>query len=67
MIANGSVVNVKAVPYDWDYAGKSGVSADLAAVQIVDFIEWTGSQVEDFDVVEGGYVNTEAEEIAFAS
>lgn len=67
MIANGSVVNVKAVPYDWNYAGKSGVSADLAAVQVVDFIEYTGSQVEDFDVVEGGYVNTEAEEIAFAS
>ena len=67
MIANGSVVNVKAIPYDWNYAGKSGVSADLAAVQVVDFIEYTGSQVEDFNVVEGGYVNTEAQEIPFAS
>jgi|TARA_R100000152_G_C6711853_1_gene139346 hypothetical protein len=54
-IANGSVVNVKAIPFDWDYAGKTGISADLAAVQVVDFIEWTGN--EDFDVVEGGYVN----------
>ena len=32
-IANGSTVNVKAIPYEWDYAGKSGVSADLAAVR----------------------------------
>ena len=54
-IANGSVVNVKAIPFDWDYAGKTGISADLAAVQVVDFVEWTGN--EDFDVVEGGYVN----------
>ena len=54
-IANGSVVNVKAIPFDWDYAGKTGISADLAAVQVVDFVEWTGN--EDFDVVECGYVN----------
>ncbi len=37
-IANGSTVNVKAIPYEWDYAGKSGISADLADVQNVDFI-----------------------------
>ena len=46
-IANGSTVNVKAIPYEWDYAGKSGISADLAAVQIVDFIEYSGNQ-QDF-------------------
>ena len=50
------LVNVKAVPFEWNYAGKSGVSADLAAVQVVDFIENTLVQVNDFDVVEGGYV-----------
>jgi len=55
LIANGSLVNVKAIPYEWDYAGKSGVSADLAAVQVVDFIEYTASR-EDFDPVDGGYV-----------
>ena len=47
LIANGSLVNVKAIPYDWNYAGKSGVSADLAAVQVVDFIEYTDGR-EDF-------------------
>ena len=59
LIANGSTVNVKAVPYDWNYAGKSGVSADLSAVQVVDFIEYTRNN-EDFEPVEGGYVQEEA-------
>jgi hypothetical protein len=62
-IANGSTVNVKAIPYKWDYAGKSGVSADLAAVQIVDFIEYTGSN-QDFAPVDGGYVQ-ETEAVPF--
>jgi len=52
-------VNVKAVPFEWDYAGKTGVSADLAAVQVVDLIEYAGSGVGDFDVVKGGYVSDE--------
>jgi len=59
LIANGSTVNVKAVPYEWNYAGKSGVSADLAAVQVVDFIEYTRDD-QDFEPVEGGYVQEEA-------
>ena len=62
-IANGSNVNVKAIPYEWDYAGKSGISADLAAVQIVDFIEYSGNQ-QDFAPVDGGYVQ-EAEAVPF--
>ena len=62
-IANGSTVNVKAIPYEWDYAGKSGISADLAAVQIVDFIEYSGNQ-PDFAPVDGGYVQ-EAEAVPF--
>lgn len=67
LIANGSTVNVKALPFDWSYAGKSGVSADLAAVQVVDFIEYSTDGV-DFDVVEGGYVTPIVEEdIPFAS
>ena len=68
LIANGSVVNVKAVPFEWTYAGKSGISADLAAVQVVDFIEYTSGADNDFDVVEGGYVTeTSEEDIPFAS
>ena len=68
MIANGSVVNVKAVPFEWTYAGKSGISADLAAVQVIDFIEYTGGDGSDFEVVPGGYVTeTVEEDIPFAS
>ena len=68
LIANGSTVNVKAVPFDWTYAGKSGVSADLAAVQVIDFIEYAGGDSNDFDVVPGGYVTeTVEEDIPFAS
>jgi hypothetical protein len=58
LIANGSTVNVKAIPFDWDYAGNSGVSADLAAVQVVDFIEYSSG--EDFEPVKGGYVQEES-------
>ena len=57
LIANGSTVNVKAIPFKWEYAGKSGVSADLAAVQVVDFIEY--NEGGDFAPVEGGYVQEE--------
>ena len=69
LIANGSTVNVKAIPFDWSYAGKSGVSADLAAVQIIDFIEYSSAgSGDDFDVVPGGYVTPVVEEdIPFAS
>ena len=56
LVANGSTVNVKAIPFEWNYAGNSGVSADLAAVQVVDFIEYSGGGGEDFTPVEGGYV-----------
>jgi hypothetical protein len=57
LVANGSTVSVKAVPFDWDYGGKSGVSADLQKVQIVDFIEYNDGG--DFEPVEGGYVQEE--------
>ena len=64
-IGNGSTVNVKALPFDWSYAGKTGRSADLTAVQVVDLIEYN---TDDFDVVEDGYINTEAaNDLAFAN
>ena len=56
LVAIGSNVNVKAIPFEWSYAGKSGISADLAAIQVVDFIEYSGGGGEDFTPVEGGYV-----------
>ena len=59
LIGNGSKVNVKAFPFDWDYGGKTGRSVDLAAVQVVELIEYTREPVEDFTPVEGGYIQEE--------
>ena len=61
LIGNGSVVTVKALPFEWNYAGKSGKSADLAGVQVVELVEYGD---KDFDVVEGGYVNKAATEMS---
>jgi len=58
LIANGSTVNVKAVPFDWNHSGNSGRSADLSAVQVVDFIEYKRED-QDFAPVEGGYIQEE--------
>ena len=62
LIGNGSVVTVKALPFEWNYAGKAGKSADLAAVQVVELIEYGDDK--DFEVVEGGYVNDAASQMA---
>mgnify|MGYP006404783189 FL=1 len=61
LIGNGSVITVKALPFEWNYAGKAGKSADLAAVQVVELVEYGD---KGFDVVEGGYVNQAAAEMS---
>ena len=65
LIGNGSKVNVLYTTYEWKYAGKEGVSADLKKVQVVDLI--TYEEREDFDVVSDGYASSDAENIPFAS
>jgi len=52
LIGNGSTVAVKYSVRDWEYAGKSGVTADLKAVQVINLIPYGDD--EDFDVVSGG-------------
>ena len=54
LIGNGSQVNVKFSTYDWTYAGKSGVGADLMAVQVVDLVPYGNSN--DFESIDDGYV-----------
>ena len=62
-IANGSTVTVKVTPfkYDGNSSRPAGISANLDAVQIVNFIEY---QSQDFAPVNGGYVQ-ETEEVPF--
>ena len=55
LIGNGSKVNVLYTPYEWSMNGKSGVSPLLNKVQVVDLVSYG----EDFDVVQGGYAETE--------
>ena len=65
LIANGSKVNVLYSTFEWKYAGKQGVSADLKKVQVVDLIPY--EEREDFDVVSDDFAPSGAENIPFAS
>ena len=47
-VGNGSKVRVQCNEYAWEYAGKSGKSLDLQAVQIVDLIEYKAEDGSEF-------------------
>tara|TARA_R110000822_G_scaffold1244_8_gene5580 strand:+ start:1824 stop:2324 length:501 start_codon:yes stop_codon:yes gene_type:complete len=64
LIGNGSEVNVKIQCFDYTYAGKSGRSADLVAVQVVNLVEYKRPE-SGFEAVEGGYVGEKEEAPAF--
>jgi len=49
LVGNGSQVKVLYKEFEWTFAGKSGRSLDLQAVQVIDLIPYG----EDFDVAEG--------------
>lgn len=57
LVGNGSDVNVLFKTFEWNYANKSGVGADLQAVQVVNLIPYGDS--EDFDVVPDGFASSE--------
>jgi len=57
LVGNGSDVNVLFKTYEWEYAGKSGIGADLQAVQVINLVPY--GMDEDFDVVPSGYSATE--------
>ena len=44
LVGNGSKVNVQYRIWDWSYAGRSGVSADLQGVQVIDLVAFGGSE-----------------------
>ena len=43
IIGNGSVVNVQYTVRDWEFEGRKGKTPELAAVQIVELVEFKGS------------------------
>ena len=62
MIGNGSKVNVLYEPFEWNFGGKTGVSADLRAVQVTELVPYTTEEDDAFDVVPDGFTSEEAEE-----
>jgi len=46
-MGNGSKGHIKLFSYDWEMAGKKGVSAMLVAMQITDYVSYDGAG-EDF-------------------
>jgi hypothetical protein len=67
LVGNGSKVNVLYTTYEWKYKGRSGVSADLKKVQVVDLVPYQGDADDAFDVVPDGYSSEKDEKIPFAS
>ena len=70
MIGNGSEVNVLYSTYEWEFKGRSGVSADLRAVQVTNLIPYNvdADADEAFEVVPDGFVTEDSdEELTFAS
>lgn len=46
-MGNGSKGHIKLFSYDWEMAGKTGISAMLVAIQITDYVSYDGAG-EDF-------------------
>ena len=67
MIGNGSKVNVLYEPFEWNFGGKTGVSADLRAVQVTELVPYSTDEDDAFDVVPDGFTSDEAEDIPFSA
>jgi len=52
MIGNGSVCNVQFMERPWEYAGKSGITATLVGVQVMDLVEYSGGLGDEFTYIE---------------
>lgn len=68
LIGNGSDINVLFKTYEWEYAGKTGMGAELQKVQVTNLIEYSDGS-DDFDVVPDGYsaVDTLNDDIPFGN
>jgi|TARA_R110000803_G_scaffold11312_2_gene33902 hypothetical protein len=60
LIGNGSVAKIKIQPFDYNYAGKSGVSSDFMAMQVIDFVPY-GDAASDFQDEDGFSIDSELE------
>ena len=47
-VGNGATVRVQCSEFEWEYAGKSGKSLDLQAVQVVELVEYKAEDGSEF-------------------
>jgi len=68
LVGNGSKVNVSYRPFDWTFGNRSGVSAGLNSVQVMDLVEYIPNGMGNSEfTIEDGYTNDEDNNIPFAS
>ena len=67
LVGNGSKVNVSYRPFDWTFGNRSGVSAGLNSVQVMDLIEYKPNDSISEFTIEEGYTNDKDNDIPFAS
>ena len=66
-VGNGSKVNVSYRPFEWSFGNKSGVSAGLNSIQVLDLIEYNPSGSSSEFAIEDGYTNDIDNNIPFAA
>jgi len=49
LVGNGSIVKVAYTPFEWSYAGKSGVTGWLNAVQVLELVPYSSGGVGEFE------------------
>ena len=47
-VGNGSKIRVQCNEFEWEYAGNTGKSLDLQAVQIIDLVEYKAEDGSEF-------------------
>ena len=60
-IGNGSRIKVSVTPFDWTYKTKSGTSASLNSVMVIDFVEMKSRKGDDLEEETEGYVLSQDE------
>lgn len=62
LVGNGSIINLQYNAYDWEFAGKTGRSADLVGVQILELVPYGGDEFEQVEQTDAPIVEVNSEE-----
>lgn len=49
LVGNGSICNIAWNPFSWTFQKKSGISAGLGALQVVDLVAYSAGGVDEFE------------------